>query len=75
VKDEFEQIEDEVEEARPETLRFRAGEVCLRAGFYFSPANSHSRRYFRTSEQFPVLDSEYGKTIWQWDCEQGESAT
>lgn len=75
VKDEFEQIENEVEVARPETLRFSAGEVCVRAGFYFSPANPHSRRYFRTGEQFPVLDSEYGKTIWQSDCEQGGGAT
>lgn len=75
VKDEFEQIEDEVEEARPQTLRFSAGEFCLRAGFYFSPANPHSRRYFHAGKQFPVLDSEYGKTIWQWDCEQGGGAT
>ncbi len=70
VKDEFEQIEDDVEEAGPEILRFGAGDRCLREGFYFSPASAHSRRYFRPGEQFPVLDSEYGKTIWQWDGEQ-----
>lgn len=75
VKDEFEQIEDEVEEARPETLRFGAGDDCLREGFYFSPADPNSRRHFRVGEQFPVLNPEYGKTIWQWDSEQGGRVT
>ena len=71
VKDEFEQIEDETGQARTETLRFGGGEHCSREGFYFSPANPNSRRYFRVGEQFPVLNSEYGKTIWQWDSEHG----
>lgn len=71
VQDEFEQIEEETEDTTPETLRFGAGDRCLREGFYFSPASTHSRRYFRLDEQFPALDSEYGKTIWQWDGEQG----
>lgn len=65
VKDEVEPIDADVEEAGPETLRFEAGEICLKEGYYFSPADTNSRRYFRYGELFPALHSEYGKTIWQ----------
>lgn len=65
VKDEVEPIDADVEEAGPETLRFEAGEICLKEGYYFSPADTDSRRYFRYGELFPALHSEYGKTIWQ----------
>lgn len=67
MQDEVEQIETETEVAKPETFRFGSGDYCQREGFYFCPADIHSRRYFRLGEQFPDLRSAYGKIIWQSD--------
>lgn len=46
-----------------------AGEICAVSGFYFSPARSGSRTFFRAGEIFPGFDSAYGQTIWQWDTQ------
>ena len=70
VKDEFEEIEVESQVESVKFLRFNAGEHCLQAGFYFSPAAVNSRRYYRIGEQFENLHSDYGKAIWQWDVDQ-----
>lgn len=73
IQDEVEQIETQVDVVKQETLRFGAGEYCQREGFYFSPADVHSRRHFQSGEQFPDLRSAYGETIWQRDGTQDES--
>lgn len=70
IKDEFEPVEVEVDDTRHAELRFEAGEQCTREGFYFSPADTHSRRRFQYGERFPLLGSDYGKTIWQWEDNQ-----
>ena len=70
VKDEFEEIATESQVESAEFLRFDAGAYCLQAGFYLSPAAANSRRYYQTGEQFHNLNSDYGKTIWQWDINQ-----
>jgi hypothetical protein len=70
IKDEFEPAALDVEEMPQQTGRFEVGQQCTREGFYFSPADARSRRYFQFGEQFPLLGSEYGKTIWQWDQSQ-----
>ncbi|QOL49685.1 hypothetical protein [Massilia litorea] len=72
VKDEFEPASLDVEEMSQQTGRFEVGQHCTREGFYFSPADAHSRRHFQHGEQFPLLRSEYGKTIWQWDQDQNK---
>ena len=74
VKDEYEPIGLEVDESRQEAQRCAAGELCTKGGFYFSPAEVHSRRHFQYGERFPALISDYGKTIWQWDNEQSSGA-
>jgi hypothetical protein len=51
-------------------LRFAAGEACNLSGFYFTPAQSNSRRKFDAGQIMPELNSQYGATIWQWDEQQ-----
>lgn len=70
VPDEFEPIEAEPERSPEGPLRFESGSVCLKPGVYFTPAHAGSRRRFQVGEEFPELDSQYGRTIWQWDNQQ-----
>ena len=51
-------------------LRCEAGQPCPREGFWFTPAQVGSRRYFKASEAMPVAGGDYGATIWQWDQNQ-----
>lgn len=48
-------------------LRIAAGNMCPRAGYYFTPAAPGSRRRFVEGEVMPSLSSTYGQTIWQWE--------
>lgn len=50
--------------------RLAGGEVCTVPGFYFSPARTNSRQYFKSGDRMPTLDANYGQTIWQWDADQ-----
>jgi hypothetical protein len=43
------------------------GDKCPRAGFWFTPAQAGSRRYFKAGEVMPKVEGDYGLTIWQWD--------
>ena len=70
IQDELEPLDGEVTGGEPETLRFEAGDICLKEGFYFTPAEMGSRRHFQRGERVPALSSQYGKTIWQWDGKQ-----
>jgi hypothetical protein len=70
VRDEFEAIEAEPEKSAEDIHRFEAGSVCQKAGMYFTPAQVGSRRRFKIGDVFTALDSQYGRTIWQWDTHQ-----
>lgn len=50
-------------------LRCEGGLPCPRDGWWFAPA-SVGRQRFRQGELMPVLGSDYGMTIWQFDIEQ-----
>lgn len=52
-------------------IRVPSGEPCPETGFYFTPAKTDSRRLFQKGEVMPSVDSAYGRTIWQWDSNQG----
>lgn len=71
VEGEFEQIDTESDQLSFNQRRFESGGICEVSGFYFTPVSSGSRRYFKSGDAFPGLDSTYGKTIWQWDSNQG----
>lgn len=46
------------------------GQPCPEAGWWFTPAKTGSRRYFKQGETMPSLGSDYGHTFWQWASEQ-----
>ena len=60
--------------AQPESsgarLRCEAGYPCPREGYWFTPAKTDSRRFFKQGELMPAFESQYGATIWQWDEQQ-----
>jgi hypothetical protein len=47
-----------------------AGLACPRGGWWFTPAQVGSRRYFSTGDIMPTFNSDYGTTVWQWDSSQ-----
>ena len=49
--------------------RCESGERCPREGYWFTPAAQDSRRMFQLGEVMPSVDSDYGKTIWQWGAD------
>lgn len=49
-------------------LRCEGGEPCPQEGSWFTPA-VEGQRHFKQGELMPILDKDYGKTIWQWVCE------
>jgi hypothetical protein len=56
--------------ALTQSVRVDGGNQCPKAGYYFSPAKANSRRWFKRDELMPILESEYGLTIWQYDDNQ-----
>lgn len=47
-----------------------AGQPCTHEGWWFTPAKTESRRYFKQGEIMPDMKSDYGMTIWLWDTSQ-----
>jgi len=47
-----------------------AGNPCPEAGWWFTPAQANSRRYFKQGEVMPSLGGDYGLTFWQWAPDQ-----
>lgn len=47
-----------------------AGNSCPEAGWWFTPAQAGSRRYFKQGEIMPSISSDYGNTFWQWSPDQ-----
>jgi len=47
-----------------------ANQHCPEAGWWFTPAQAHSRRYFNQGETMPSVDGDYGQTFWQWSPDQ-----
>lgn len=50
--------------------KVQGGQVCVHEGWWFTPASSDGRRYFKQGEVMPDCKSDYGMTIWQWDDRQ-----
>lgn len=51
-------------------VRVEAGKTCPRAGYYFTPAKTDSRRLFQQGEVMPDFQFKGWETIWQWDQDQ-----
>jgi len=48
----------------------QAPDACPESGFWFTPARTGSRRYFKSGDLMPSVGGDYGATIWQWDQNQ-----
>lgn len=61
---------DQPESAQATPERIPAGQPCTHAGYWFSPAQANSRRYFAQGEIMPRFDqSSWGETLWYWSAE------
>jgi hypothetical protein len=47
-----------------------ANQPCPEVGWWFTPAQTGSRRYFKQGEVMPSVGSDYGLTFWQWSPDQ-----
>lgn len=47
-----------------------ANSPCPEAGWWYTPAQTNSRRYFKQGEVMPSLNGDYGDTFWQWSPDQ-----
>lgn len=54
-------------------LRCEAGQPCPQTGYWFTPAQTDSKRRFSQGDPMPSLGRDYGVTIWQWREDQGKS--
>lgn len=47
-----------------------ANTPCPESGWWFTPAQTNSRRYFKQGEIMPAVGGDYGQTFWQWSPNQ-----
>lgn len=47
-----------------------AGTACPESGWWFTPVQAASRRYFKAGDTLPALSGDYGQTFWQWSPDQ-----
>jgi len=47
-----------------------ANQPCPETGWWFTPAQANSRRYFKQGEVMPSVGGDYGQTFWQWSPDQ-----
>jgi len=57
-------------DGQPRRNNVPAGQPCPESGWWFSPAQPGSRRYFKAGSTMPSLGSDYGDTFWQWSPDQ-----
>lgn len=67
--EDLELVEDDLLQ-RSKAERVAGGELVRITGFYFTPAKVGERRRFVSGDKAPEFESQYGKTIWQWDSNQ-----
>jgi len=58
---------DQPESSQATPERILAGQPCTRTGYWFTPAQADSRRYFEQGEIMPRFEqSDWGETLWYW---------
>ncbi|MFV0663238.1 hypothetical protein [Denitromonas sp.] len=68
--------DDEADSAEPEAVtathrpNVPAGQPCPEAGWWFTPALTGSRRWFKAGEIMPALGGDFGNTFWQRSPDQ-----
>ena len=53
-----------------ERIKIKGGGICVKTGYWTTPAQPDSRQYFNQGEVFPDLSSDWGKIYWQFDGEE-----
>ena len=54
-----------------ERIKIKGGEVCVKTGYWTTPAQPDSRQYFNQGEIFPMLSqADWGEVYWYWDGEK-----
>ena len=54
-----------------ERIKIKGGEVCVKTGYWQTPAQPDSRQYFKQGEIFPMLSqADWGEVYWYWDGEK-----
>ena len=54
-----------------ERLKTKGGEVCVKTGYWTTPAQPDSRQYFTQGATFPMLSqADWGEVYWYWDGEE-----
>lgn len=52
-------------------IRVEGGQPCPQTGYWTTPAQQDSRRFFTAGDVMPIFEhSAYGATIWQWSDQQ-----
>lgn len=60
-----------VEEKELERLKVKGGEACIKTGYWQTPAQPDSRRYFKQGEIIPTFaELDWGEVYWYWDGEE-----
>jgi Protein of unknown function (DUF3396) len=58
---------DQDEDGTNHPSRIESCQPCSKAGYWFTPAQANSRRYFQQGEIMPGFsDSSWGDTLWYW---------
>lgn len=61
----FVPLEQDISNRKTGTLRLEAGQICPKAGEWYSPSNSIEKRNFNKGEVMPeIKDNPWGLTIW-----------
>ncbi|QXH45348.1 DUF3396 domain-containing protein [Pseudomonas xanthosomatis] len=62
---------DQEEPAAQSPTKIAAGDTCTDTGYWFSPAQENSRRFFNAGEVMPEFKgSPWGATFWYWSGEE-----
>ena len=59
------------EEEQPERIKVKGGKVCIKTGYWQTPAKPDTRLYFTQSAILPTLsEMDWGEVYWYWDGEE-----
>lgn len=62
---EFVALENDISRQNIKTLKCEAGQICSKAGEWYSPANKMEKRHFNKGDVMPeIKDNPWGITIW-----------
>ncbi|MFA3155425.1 DUF1911 domain-containing protein, partial [Acinetobacter baumannii] len=58
------------DEEQSERIKVKGGEVCIKTGYWITPARPDTRLYFTQGTILPILsETDWGEVYWYWDGE------